>query len=241
MTLTVLTYFWQPDGGSKFAADYGPEDVRRLQRQVARHLSLKHDFAVVTDRPHLFDADDDIRAIPIDKTTHVPGTCFVRLMTFRPDGELLFGERVLQLDLDTLIVGALDPLVNRGEDLVLWRNPSRIPWDNPLKPGRPFYNTSILLHRCGTKPTLWMKFNPRNPKCRDDQWWLSERLGPDMPYWDGSHGVFRLGREDTPGSGVMGSLPEHARVVTFPGSEGKWHEPHIAAANPWIGERLALA
>ena len=231
--LTVATFLW----GDKYSLD----DVRRLQRVVARHLSVPHEFAVITDRPHLFDGNVDIRAIPLDMTTHVDDTCFVRLMTFHPMGAELIGERVLQIDLDTLIVGNLDSLVERDEDLVLWRNPSRIPWEKPIKSGRPYYNTSLVLHCCGTMPHLYERFDPGFPRCRDDQWWVSDMLGPGMPYWDDSDGVYRLGRPDTPGSGIMGSLPANARIVTFPGSEGKWTEPHIMTANPWIGEHLALA
>lgn len=237
--LTVATYFWHPDPGSKFAAAYTPDDVRRLQRMVERNMTVPHEFAVITDRPELFDDDTEIRAVPLRKGTHVPGTCFVRLFTFHPMGRERIGERVLQIDLDTLIVGNMDALVQRDEDTVLWRNPGRVPWDKPSRPGRPYYNTSLVLHRCGTRPEIYTAFDPLNPRCRDDQWWLSEMFGPDAPYWDGSHGVYRLGRDDTPGSGVSGELPENAVVVTFPGSEGKWSEPRVAAANPWIAEHLA--
>jgi hypothetical protein len=233
--LTVATYFWNPDPGSKFAVAYTPDDVRRLQRNVARHLTVPHQFACITDRPHMFDADKDIRAIPIDWATHVPGTCFVRLMTFHPEGRDMIGERVLQLDLDTLIVGDLAPLVERQEDLVLWRNPAL----HPKRPGRSLYNTSILLHRCGSMPELWKCFLDMGKKtpAKDDQWYLSDALGPGVPYFDGERdGVYRIAREDTPGSGVNGELPDNACIVTFPGSNGKWTLPHIAAANPWIAE-----
>jgi hypothetical protein len=232
--LTVGTYLW----GDK----YGADDARRLQRQVKRHLITPHEFAVITDKPHAFDGDKNIRAIPINLATHVHNTCFVRFFTFHPDGAEIFGERMFQIDLDTLIVGQLDPLVERDEDLVMWRNPSRIPWRDPKMKGRPFYNTSFVLHRCGTRPKLW-EFGTIQPKerpaFRDDQWALSEMLGPDNPYWDGNDGIYRLGRPDTPGSGVIGVLPDNARIVTFPGSEGKWTEKHIAAANPWIRKYLA--
>jgi hypothetical protein len=234
--LTVATYLW----GDK----YGPEDARRLRRMVAKHLSAKHEFAVITDKPHAFDGDKDIRAIPLDMTTHVPNTCFVRLFTFHPQGAEIFGERMLQVDLDTLIVGGIDPLAERDEDLVMWRNPSRIPWRDPKMRGRPYYNTSLLLHRCGTRPKLWefgRVMSKERPAFRDDQWALSEILGPDQPYFDGNDGIYRLGRPDTPGSGVVGVLPDNAKIVTFPGSEGKWDEPHIRAANPWIDEYLGRA
>ena len=123
MNPVVCTYYWQPDPGSKFAHAYTPDDVRRLQRMVAENLTVQHQFAVITDRPELFADDANIRAIPIDKATHVPRTCYVRLMTFHPEGREMIGEKVLQLDLDTLIVGNIDHLVTREEDLVLWRNP----------------------------------------------------------------------------------------------------------------------
>jgi len=237
MTLTVATYWWSPD--SQKPSGYHPytaDDVRLLQRQVNRYLSQPHVFAVITDRPEAFADDPDILAIPIDWTTHVPGTCFVRLMTFSPKLRETIADRVLQIDLDTIIVGGLDSIVSRTSDIVMWRNPSRIPWEAPAKAGRPYYNTSLLLHRPGTLAHIWEEFDPRAPRYRDDQWLLSDKLGPKVPYWDGTDGVYRLAREDTPGSGVWGSLPENARIVTFPGSEGKPTEPHIAAANPWIAE-----
>ena len=237
MTLTVATYWWSPD--SQKPSGYHPytaDDVRLLQRQVSRYLSVPHDFAVITDRPELFADDETIRAVEIDKTTHVPGTCFVRLMTFSPKARETIGEKVLQIDLDTIIVGGLDSIVSRTSDIVMWRNPSRIPWEAPAKAGRPYYNTSLLLHRPGTLAHIWEEFDPREPRYRDDQWLLSDKLGPKVPYWDGTDGVYRLAREDTPGSGVWGTLPENARIVTFPGSEGKPWEPRIAEANPWIAE-----
>jgi hypothetical protein len=235
--ITVATYWWSADSHkpSGYHA-YTPDDVRLLQRMVARYMGQPHEFVVITDRPGLFADDAAIRAVDLDKTTHVPGTCFVRLMTFSPMARETIGERVLQLDLDTVIVGGMDSLVSRTSDIVMWRNPARIPWDAPAKAGRPYYNTSMLLHRTGTLTHIWEEFDPKAPRYRDDQWLLSDKFGPNVPYWDGSDGVYRLAREDTPGSGVNGALPENARVVTFPGSEGKPWDAAIAAANPWIAE-----
>ena len=237
MSVAIITYWWQPDPGSKFAVRYTPDDVRLLARMVKRHLTVPHEFICITDQIGEFtdDGDGGVGVVGIDRTTHVPGTCFVRLMTFHPAMRTLLGAgRVLQLDLDTVIVGNIDHLVAREEDLVLWRNPAL----NPLRPGRALYNTSILLHKCGTMPELWQAFinlgKSRIP-AKDDQWYLSDALGPDVPYFDGGRdGVYRIAREDTPGSGVWGELPANACVVTMPGSEGKADNPRIAAANPWI-------
>ncbi len=233
--LTVATYLWGDKTGRHYA--YTGDDVRLLQRMVKRHLSVPHEFVVITDQPHMFDADANIRAIPINRETHVSGRCFVRLFTFHPDGKALIGERVLQIDLDTVIVGDMAPLVARDENLVLWHNPGRVPWENPSSfQSRPYYNTSMLLHRCGTMPWIHINFDPERPSHKDDQWLLSDILGSDIPYWDGDDGVYRIARADTPGSGVNGALPENARVVFFTGSEGKPENPRIASANPWIWE-----
>jgi len=240
MTLTVATYWWTDPNPSKFNAkyQYTADDVRLLARQVTLNLSVPHEFVVLTDRPEAFADDAGIRAVPLDLTTHIPATEFVKLMTFHPDGRKLIGEKVLQIDLDTVIVGSLDSIVSRTADLVVWRNPSRVPWDNPTRPGRPYYNGSVILHRCGTLPQMWTRFDASRPPAgvRDTQVWMSNMFGPNLPYWDGNDGIYRLAREDTPGSGVWGTLPENARIVTFPGSEGKPWDARIAAANPWIAE-----
>lgn len=242
--LLIATYFWQPDPGSKFAASYTVEDVRKLQRAIAKNCTVPHKFGVITDRPELFadDPETHIRVIPIDKTTHVTGTCYVRLMTFHPNGRELFGaDKLLQIDLDTLIVGNIDHLVTREEDVILWRNPTR----HPKYPSRSIYNTSLLFHRLGSIPELWQTFADFRAAgmkipAKDDQWYLSGELGEDMPYFDGKRdGVYRIARADTPGSGIDGELFDNACIVCFTGSEGKITNPAIRKANPWIERFVA--
>jgi hypothetical protein len=229
--LTVATYWWNDP---KWPNLYGPEDIRLLQRQVKRNLGIPHRFACITDDPSPFSGDQDIKTIKLDRTKYVPGTCYARLMTFHPNGQEIFGERLLTLDIDAVITGPLNNIVNRSEDLVFWRNPTRIPYDNPTRPGRCYYNASIVLHTPGTAPALWEKFDPTTPDFRDEQWYTSALCGPDIPHWTGEDGVYRLAREDTPGSGVDGYLPENAKIVFFPGSNGKSTDPKIAERNPWI-------
>ena len=137
--LAVGTYWWTPDQGSKFAAPYGPDDVRKLRRMVAKHCTVPHEFVVLTDQPDLFLHDKDIRAFHLSlahQKTHVAKTCFVRLFTFSPYAREAIGDRFLQIDLDTMIVGNIDHLVTREEDLVLWRNPTRLPWEDLDVDGR---------------------------------------------------------------------------------------------------------
>lgn len=277
--LAIGTYLWHPDPGSKFTVGYTPADVNLLQRMVARNCTVPHQFVCITDAESDAGFDPAVRTIRIDRSTHVPGTCFVRLMTFHPRGRGMIGDKFLQMDLDTVIVGNIDHLVNREEHLVLWRNPARFPWADLDEEGRKahvaksfpmlvphlngvdfrqrsiayvpeqgqktyvvnqlrtYYNTSLLLHKCGTLPGIWQWFDPKKPPAKDDQWYLSDRFGMDCPYFDGERdGVYRLARADTPGSGVDGELPANACVVTFPGSNGKPSDAHILERNPWVRE-----
>jgi hypothetical protein len=242
--LSVVTYLWSPDAESRYSA-YTADHVQLLQRMVKRHLSIPHRFIVVTDRPEQFAGDDEISAVPIDWTTHVPGTCFVRMFTFAPHAREALGERVLRIDLDTVIVGSLDALVDRDEDLVIWRNPSRWWMEkkqmyyNNRSREHPycFWNTSLLLHSTGTLPHLWADFDPEALKGIDDDQHLSKALGPDLPYWDQENGVYRLenGHRRWRGSGANETLPDNARIVFFPGKKKPWL-PEVMEQNPWISD-----
>jgi hypothetical protein len=237
----VATYLWNTADAAPGKHSYNRDDVRLLQQMVKRHLKTEHQFVVFTDRPEQFANDANIAAIQIDWEKHVPGTCFVRLLTFSPKLAAMFGHgtRLLQLDLDMVIVGSIDAIVDREEDLVLWRNPRR--WvltfpDVGYAARLAWFNCSILLHRCGTRPDLCEDFDPASPSSRGDQWYLSDRLGKDCPHWDGADGVYRLATADRPYFGVYGHLPENACVVAFPGDAGKPWRQDTVESNPWIAE-----
>ena len=233
--LLVATYLWAPHPGTRTAANpYTADDVRLLQRMVARNLTVPHEFAVITDQPNLFAGDRSIRVVPMDASKHIHGTRFARLMTFRPDARDVLDDRVLQLDLDCVIVGNIDHLVSRGEDLVLWRNPER----TATTPNEPIWNTSILLHRCGTKPEVWTSHVRGNgvmiQQFRDDNWWLSSRLGPDIPAFCEDDGIYRLAHKGR--VGVWGDQPANASIVFFAGAGARPDNATVMAANPWIAE-----
>ena len=240
--LAVITYLWSPDERSKLAAPYTPEDVRRLAKAVKANLTVPHNFICVTGHPEAFDGDPDIKAIPIDDTIPMDaGHCVCRLMTFHPNGREIFGvDRVFQMDLDTLVIRNFDDVVMRDEDVVLWRNPARVPWEDPSVPQRPYYNGSFVLHKCGAMDSIWhgyqtlLKMDASHRALKDDQTWYSHVFGPYAPYWDASDGVYRIARPGEPETGIHGTLPDNAKLVTYPGSNGKISQSHIRDANPWL-------
>ncbi len=234
--LKVLTYFWfDPDGKKNHIYVFDKEHVLLLKNQLKRHLTIPHEFVVATDRPELLEGTG-IRTVMIDKSKHLPATRYIKLQTFKPEMKELVGSRILQLDLDTVIVRNINHLVDREEDLVLWRNPNYGGWK------RARYNTSMLLYRAGTRPEFWNKFDPKEDPQRlkgrvggTDQAFISDLAAPNEAWWDDSDGVYGAGRLLDIVPGVQTVLPDNACIVFFPGSR----EPgmkEIQDQHPWITE-----
>lgn len=241
MKLSVLTYLWHAPLKHERKKAYDADDVRMLQRQAARNLAASHQFACVTDRPELFDGDDDIVAVPIDTRIHIPGTCYAKLFPFSHRAQEFLGDYVLAIDLDSIIVGDITPLLRWNEDIILWRNPLHY-WksealgclsnivDNPYCE----YNASVVFHRCGSMCEVYHEFNPAAPQARDDQWYLSDIFAGICPEYTDNDGIYRTFRKNMTGPSVWGELPENARIITFPGDAAKpWNEATIRE-NPWI-------
>lgn len=233
--LTVCCFLWQdPCSPRRNVYVYDERHVHALQQMVTKHLSLPHEFICVSDRPI-----EGVRTIRMDTRTFIPGTRYAKLMLYQPEGPLA-GKRVLYLDLDTVIVDSIDPVVDRDEDLVLWRNP------NFGQPARARYNTSIILHTCGTRPEFWHDFD-RNTTPRmlrrkwggTDQAWVSHRASPDEAHWTDIDGVYGAGRLGDVAKGAGTELPDNARIVFTPG-EREPSMAHMRKAHPWMAEHYPL-
>jgi hypothetical protein len=117
--LTVVCFLWYDEQGVRNPIYiYDERHVHALKTMVDRHLDMPHEFVCVSDR-----SIAGVRTIPLDYTSHVPGTRYAKLMMFNPDGALS-GRRILYLDLDAIVTRDITPLASRDEGLVLWRNPN---------------------------------------------------------------------------------------------------------------------
>lgn len=235
--LTVCCFWWfDIHAKCRGIYTYTSKHVRLLKSMVDRHLSLDHEFVCVTDKP---DEIDFCRTVVMNKETFVPGTRYGKLMMYRADSKQIIGERILYLDLDCVIVDSLDPIADRDEDLVLWRNP------NFGAKRRARYNTSIILHRTGTRTELHSKFNKtkhphylRGRMGGTDQAWISFMCDEvKEAHWTNDDGVYGAGRLRDIVDGVGTELPKNARIVFFPGSREPTMEK-IKAIHPWIREHL---
>lgn len=225
--LTVVTWLW----GKKYALDY----VKRLAASVRRNLKEKHQFLLCTDdlyRKGLNALPESIRICPIIRDLHLLDIkgCFARLRMFDPewqrDRDLSPGDRIVCMDLDSVITGSLDALFCRPTQFSILQGANA---QNPCP-----YNGSIWMLRAGYRPDVWTDFSleaaSKVPyfEFPDDQAWFAHKL-PGAPGWmvGARSGIYAFKK---PGWPKGNDLPKDARMVVFPG----WRDPSKFAGLDWI-------
>lgn len=239
--LDVVCWKWKPRQG--YRSQYGPDCVNVLRRMVARNLSLPHRFSCITDDPR--GIDEDIRVIPLwDTYSDVPSpsgpnnpSCYRRLRMFSPEARELIGERIVSIDLDTVITGDLTPLFSRTEDFVIWGGQAMQP---RLRVPFCWYNGSLMMLRAGTRTRVWTEFDPvHSPRIAhaanargSDQGWIAYCLGSGEAIWGERDGVCSYRNHVVPNHY---RLPAGARIVSFHGRHDPWNAD-VQRQNPWIRE-----
>lgn len=230
--LTFLTFKWRPPPGYRSVFLGAHVDV--LRRMVRRHYDAPHRFVVVTDDPRGI-AESDVEIFELwPQLGHLANpsgfknpSCYRRLRIFARDAGEWLGERFVCLDLDTVILGDLRPLLDRDHDFMIWRSATS---------GNP-YNGSMFAMRAGARPQVWERFDQvRSPGITkraglygSDQAWIAHVLGPKEHTWGPEDGVLSF-RNDL-GSGSL--VPPHgARIVFFHGAHDPWGP--TAQRLPWV-------
>lgn len=208
MALTVCTWKW----GEKYGAEY----VERLAAGVARHLAQPYDFCVFAPA-----AEDE-------HLTEIPG-CFARLRMFDPEWQARNGfrpgDRILNLDLDLIVTGPLDPIVGRPEPFVILQGVNK---SNPCP-----YNGSVWSFEVGYRPDVWTDFSLEaaaaapHAEFPDDQAWFAHKL-PIAAAYTHHDGVYAFQKRRWPKESL--DLPGNARLVAFPG----WRDPSAFTDLPWV-------
>jgi hypothetical protein len=151
--------------GTKYPASY----VNRLRSMVRRHLGRRHDFVCLTDDPA--GLDPDIEAMPLPDTGYTG--FWNKISLFRAD---LFapGRTLLYLDLDIVIVGPLEPLLEGEGDLTILHGFSK----------NFGFNSSVMRLRAGSSPHVYERFAANSEailasgRYSTDQDWICEQF-PD--------------------------------------------------------------
>lgn len=209
---------------------YEPAHVTTLQRMVKLHLHQDHTFLCITDQPEALTCDTmrlwDMPPMP-NKPMPQDGFCRLRLFSSWAR-EMFEGAWLLHLDLDTVIMDTLDPLLDGWPDFRILQGS-----------GAP-YNGSLWLLRTGAHPEVWDQFDSeQSPQAirgagyrGSDQGWLSLTV-PNAPLYTKQDGIYKSGRK-----GIR-QQPPNVKLVAFPGFVKPWDD-EARRLTPWAWERYRL-
>lgn len=236
--LTVVTMLWT-DPHSRKPYTYDERYPISLKKQVDKYVTFPHEFICITDSYSDQMKEAGIKHIELDRTTHRSNTRFMKLQIFSERFAEQVPGQILYLDLDCVIVGNIDSVVDRKEDLVLWRNP------NYGIPKRAFYNTSILLHRTGTRVELYDNFEvvinsdkyKQYPYAATDQKYISFSKPKDMPHWTDKDGIYGLGRIGDKDPDKCSELPSNACIIFTPGRRTQFTK-EVQNKHPWLKQYI---
>ena len=210
MKLRILTWLWNQEGGrAKFTAQH----VNIWAAMIRRHCTLDFELACVTDMPAGIDPSIAIIRPPGEweglQTAGWKGgrpSCYRRISMFRPDAARIFGRRFVCMDLDVVIGGNIDSILDRPDDFMIC-GPSQ-------KGNRWRYNGSMMMMTAGARPHVYQDFTPARAEVTSrqfvgsDQAWLAWSLGPGERTWEPADGVVRWGQSQ---EGPMMFVPGHVK------------------------------
>src|SRR3954468_4364865 len=187
--LVITTWLW---------GHYGEHYARRLASAVHRNLTEAHRFLCFTDTPRHLPGMEQHPIRDMD-LTRVKG-CFARLRLFDPVWQrqlgLNPGDRVVNLDLDLVVTGELDPLFQGKDDFRILQD---INTTNPCP-----YNGSVWMFKAGARPDVWHDFSLEAAQTKtkihafaDDQGWFDYKM-PEAAAWGPPQGVYGFKKKGWP-------------------------------------------
>lgn len=215
MSLTVVVWKWIGWRGNMYTHDH----VHAMQAMLKKHLTIPHRFVCVTDDTKGLRCETmPLWDYPNINTGTGRPNSYRRLRLFAPEARYMFGERVLSIDLDSVVLGNIDSLITEDNFKIM---------SGKAAP----YNGSMFLHKTGTKLHLWETFNRHSPDVvrrheritqvrhyGSDQAWMSY-AEPGAPTWGEADGVYHFtllmaGKD----------VPTDCRLLFFAGSNKPWSE-----------------
>lgn len=230
--ITVVCFKWSKPG---FRSTYTAEHVITLFNMIQRNTKLPFRFLCITDDPDGLEHSDIVTMKLWDNPCPNYGdgkrpNCYYRLRVFAPEMREVLGERFIWLDLDCVITGNIDHILDTRTDFAIWKpDGERMPC-----------NGSMVLHRAGTRTQIWSRFDKRQVHptrglmgkgvSGSDQAWIALNLKSTDEFFGQKDGVYSWRSHVEPVNPV--ALPEGAKIVFFNGAMKPWGIPD----NPWVRE-----
>lgn len=213
--LNIICWKWEPLDGvvsTNKVRKYNAQDVNILYSMLKEHLHIPFNLICVTDDS--IGIHKDIKIIPIWDEFRAKGGCFVRLVAFKKDISLLFGDRFVSIDLDCIIVSGITELFDRDDSFIIWGGHIQHRKDMP-------YCGSLWMMDSGSRSIVYDTFNPdeytlnKNNRYKGgtDQKHIATVL-PNENTWTKKDGLyaFRDIQHKT-------TLPKNAKIIFFNGKQ----------------------
>jgi hypothetical protein len=157
-------------GHVPFTADY----VTRLASMVQRHMDRPCRFVCLCDKPYQLARTEGIEKIQIPKPDKSVFGWWSKLSVFDPSHG--FTGRMLYLDLDTLVVKSLAPILDYPSPFALIPDAGNFQGRGALAVVKRF-NSSVMVWDAGVNAQLWEEWSPAVAKSLwGDQDWISEQM-----------------------------------------------------------------
>lgn len=235
--ITVVCFLWERKGvyelPSQKVTRYDFSWVQKLYNSIERNYSKSFNFVCVTDQYLQLKkyTSNKITIIPLWNDFAELGGCYSRLKIFSQDIERLFGKRFITIDLDCVIVGNIDHILDRTDDFVIHK------YSTHERDQR--YNGSLILMNAGSRTQVWNHFGLHAPTViksnyntviGTDQAWIRLVLGPNEKTFTETDGCYDIKHSPE----VKHYLPENASMIFFSGprdpiterSKYKWIDQH---------------
>lgn len=232
--ITFTTFLWK---GSR---DYRPEHVNMLANAVRYFYPDPHSFVVFTDQPkgnyqpgvNVHPMPREMKALtslPAPQGPNFPSS-YARLWLFSEEAAEHLPGRVMLLDVDSLIVGDLRPLLDNQEDFVGWR-PAKV-WGKEKRIGGGTWSLET-----GSHHHLWRMFqrDPRGMirKARELGWNGSDQAFMSHYFVDLDPGNWTIWPRECGIHGAQEGVwmwnypPPGAKIVHCNGEEKHWGQDKL--------------
>jgi len=193
---------------------YSNIDVVRLKKGVTNFLKLEHDFVCLTDRT-------DVEVPTIRLIGNTP-SWWAKIELFRPD---LFNTPVLYIDLDMIICGTLDEMVNQfiGNDFMLLGDSRK----SEMGSGMIYFegDHSHLWHTYNSSPIEFQKKYSKKPRYGDQAFLEDHTSFKAMNETTNPKWFQKLLFDTVPNS--------ESKILVCVGQGNKLHKEQYKS-NPWV-------
>lgn len=230
--VSLVTWMWEDKHHDR---KFLPEYYNILFAMLSRHITLPEwRLVVIGDSAKGLDSGIHFEPLPATKAVPVRNpfgarfpSCYQRLWLFSEEAKRL-GQRVINIDVDAVIVGNIDHLLSRTENFVGWTDP-QFKWK---KIAGGLYSLAT-----GTHTQVWDDFDPvtspevakKTGNFGSDQGWMSHKLYPPEGRYSRSDGAYYA--KWLPANGK--ELNDEARIIQTPGELKPWTK-HSTKVYPWM-------